>query len=123
MTNFRRTDRQTFRQSDGQTFRQSDGQTIRRTDRQTADGKRSDSLAGNRAENSEELYGLTSQIWRATTSISLNIAEGSGNNSEKEFKRFLEIALRSAYEVMACLEIALKLTYLKRRILTDSSQK
>ena len=59
----------------------------------------------------EELYGLTSQIRRAATSISLNIAEGSGNNSDKEFKRFLEIALRSAYEVMACLEIALKLKY------------
>ena len=59
----------------------------------------------------EEIYGITSQIRRAAISISLNIAEGSGNNSEKEFQRFLEIALRSAYEVMACLEIALKLTY------------
>lgn len=59
----------------------------------------------------EELYGLTSQIRRAVTSISLNIAEGSGNNSEKEFKRFLEIALRSDYEVMTCLEIALRLNY------------
>ena len=63
----------------------------------------------------EELYGLTSQIRRAATSVSLNIAEGSGNNSEKEFKRFLEIALRSAYEVMACLEIALKLTYIEKK--------
>jgi four helix bundle protein len=59
----------------------------------------------------EEIYGLTSQIRRAVTSISLNIAEGSGNNSEKEFKRFLEIALRSSYEVMSCLEIALRLKY------------
>lgn len=59
----------------------------------------------------EELYGLSSQIRRAVISISLNIAEDSGNNSEKEFKRFLEIALRSDYEVMTCLEIALKLNY------------
>lgn len=59
----------------------------------------------------EELYGLTSQIRRAVTSISLNIAEGSGSNSEKEFKRFLEIALRSDYEVITCLEIALRLNY------------
>jgi four helix bundle protein len=59
----------------------------------------------------EELYGLTSQIRRAVISISLNIAEGSGNKSEKEFQRFLEIALRSDYEVIACLEIALKLNY------------
>ncbi len=63
----------------------------------------------------EELYGLTSQIRRAVISISLNIAEGSGNDSEKEFKRFLEIALRSAYEVMACLEIALRLNYCERK--------
>lgn len=59
----------------------------------------------------EELYGLTSQIRRAVTSVCLNIAEGSGSNSEKEFRRFLEISLRSAYEVMTCLEIALRLGY------------
>ena len=63
----------------------------------------------------EEIYGLTSQIRRAATSSSLNIAEGSDNNSEKEFKRFLEIALRSAYEVMACLEITLKLKYIEKK--------
>lgn len=59
----------------------------------------------------EELYGLTSQIRRAVTSVCLNIAEGSGNKSEKEFSRFLEISLRSVYEVMTCLEIALRLDY------------
>lgn len=58
-----------------------------------------------------EMFGLISQIRRAVTSISLNIAEGSGNKSDKEFQRFLEIALRSDYEVMACLEIAVKLGY------------
>jgi four helix bundle protein len=59
----------------------------------------------------EELYGLTSQIRRAVTSITLNIAEGSGGSSEKEFKRFLEISLRSDYEVITCIEIALLLGY------------
>ena len=57
------------------------------------------------------MYGLTSQIRRAVVSIALNIAEGSGNSSEKEFKRFLEIALRSDYEVMTCLENALLIGY------------
>jgi four helix bundle protein len=62
----------------------------------------------------EELYGLTSQTRRAVTPISLNIAEGSGNSSQKEFKRYLEIALRSDYEVMTCLEIALQIGYCKQ---------
>lgn len=63
----------------------------------------------------DELFCLTSQIRRAVTSISLNIAEGSGNKSNKEFQRFLEIALRSDYEVMTCLEIALNLTYCEKK--------
>ncbi len=74
----------------------------------------------------EELYGLTGQIRRAVTSISLNIAEGSGSNSEKEFKRFLEIALRSDYEVMTCLEIALRINYCERkdfdRLISESDE-
>ncbi len=62
----------------------------------------------------DELFGLTTQIRRAVTSISLNIAEGSGNRSGKEFQRFLEIGLRSDYEVLTCLELALKLDYCQK---------
>ncbi|MCC7162731.1 MAG: four helix bundle protein [Anaerolineae bacterium] len=61
---------------------------------------------------SEERYGLTSQIRRAASSIPLNIAEGAGNSSRKEFCRFLEIALRSCYEVITAAEIARSLAYL-----------
>lgn len=51
----------------------------------------------------DERYVLTTQIKRAADSVSLNIAEGSTGQSNKEFSRFLGIALRSAIEVVTCL--------------------
>ena len=71
----------------------------------------------------DELFGLASQIRRAVVSISLNLAEGSGNKSNKEFQRYLEFALRSNYEVMACLEIALKLNYCKKIFIINYTRK
>ena len=74
----------------------------------------------------EEKFGLISQIRRATTSIPLNIAEGAGNSSNKEFIRFLQIALRSTYEVMTAIDIARGLTYLSNehadRLLTEADE-
>jgi len=74
----------------------------------------------------DEIFGLTNQVRRAVTSISLNIAEGSGNKSVKEFQRFLEIALRSDYEVMTCLEIALRLNYSEKedsdKLITEADE-
>jgi len=61
---------------------------------------------------SEERFGLISQIRRAACSIPMNIAEGAGNDSAKEFCRFLEIALRSTYEVMTAIDIACGLEFL-----------
>ncbi len=46
-----------------------------------------------------EKFGLKSQIQRAAVSIPSNIAEGASRNSEIEFKRFLEIAIGSAFEL------------------------
>ncbi len=46
-----------------------------------------------------EKYGLYSQITRSVVSIPSNIAEGCAKSSTKDFNRFLEIALGSAFEL------------------------
>ena len=46
----------------------------------------------------EEIYGLTSQIRRASVSIPTNIAEGCGRLTDKEFGRFIDVSLGSLNE-------------------------
>lgn len=53
-----------------------------------------------------EKFGLTSQVNRAAVSIILNIAEGSARRSDKDFARFLEFSIGSAFEVENVLLIA-----------------
>ncbi|MFA6541607.1 MAG: four helix bundle protein [Bacteroidota bacterium] len=60
----------------------------------------------------EELYALTSQFRRAADSIVLNIAEGAGNYSDKEFARFLTYSIRSGFECKGCIDVALINEYL-----------
>lgn len=56
---------------------------------------------------SNELYGLTSQFRRASHSIPINIAEGAGRKTKKDFSRLLDNAIGSGYECLSCLAIAL----------------
>ncbi len=59
----------------------------------------------------EEKYALGNQIRRAVTSIVLNIAEGTGRNSDKELRYFLTVARGSAAEVEAQLLICIELGF------------
>lgn len=53
-----------------------------------------------------ERYGITNQMRRAAVSIPSNIAEGASRSSEKDFGRFIEISIGSAYELETLLEIS-----------------
>ncbi|MGC4038192.1 MAG: four helix bundle protein [Chitinophagaceae bacterium] len=63
---------------------------------------------------SDELYGLTSQLRRCAVSIPSNIAEGYGRNSTGDYKRFLQIAAGSVFELQTQVEIALNLSYINK---------
>lgn len=66
-----------------------------------------------------EKFGLTSQLRRASVSIPSNIAEGAARKSKKEFSRFLEISMGSAYEVETQILIATDLNFISE---VDSEQ-
>jgi four helix bundle protein len=62
----------------------------------------------------EEVYGLTSQLRRAAISVALNIAEGSDRKADKDFVRFLRIAIGSTEEVVTGLYIARDLGFVEQ---------
>jgi four helix bundle protein len=57
----------------------------------------------------DEVYGLTSQLRRASVSVASNIAEGRGRMTDGEFRQFLGIAQGSTYEVQTQLLVARQL--------------
>lgn len=57
----------------------------------------------------EEIYGITSQLRRASVSIASNIAEGYGRSSREQYKYFLALARGSYMEVQTQLVIARKI--------------
>lgn len=67
----------------------------------------------------EEKFGITNQLRRASVSIPSNIAEGSSRNSNKDFARFLEIAIGSAYEVETQLLISSDLEFIDEENTTE----
>ena len=71
----------------------------------------------------EEMYGLTSQLRRAATSIPTNFAEGCGATSEKEFGRFLNIAIASCSEVEYLLLLVTDLKYITAEVHRDLENK
>ncbi len=66
-----------------------------------------------------ESLNLRSQLERASTSIVLNIAEGSTGQTNEEQARFLGFALRSLIECVACLDMVERHNYLHVRELVD----
>jgi len=61
----------------------------------------------------EEMYGLTSQMRRASASIGMNIAEGCCRKGNVEMARFLQMAMGSASELEYQLLLAHDLDYLQ----------
>jgi four helix bundle protein len=66
-----------------------------------------------------EKFGLTNHLRRASVSIPSNIAEGSSRNSNKDFSRFLQIAIGSAFEIETQLLIAFDLKFISEKELNN----
>jgi four helix bundle protein len=58
----------------------------------------------------EEIYGLTSQMRRASVSVASNIAEGRGRLNPTEFRQFLGFAQGSLFELRTQLVVSKKLS-------------
>ena len=63
-----------------------------------------------------EIYGITSQLRRAVTSIPTNISEGCGRDSDAEFNKFLTIAIGSATETEYLILLAKDLNYIAESV-------
>ena len=71
----------------------------------------------------EEIFGLTSQIRRASSSVGINIVEGCGRGSDEDFKRFLRNASGSAFEVEYILLLSKDLNYISEEKFLELSPK
>ncbi len=60
-----------------------------------------------------EQYGMVSQMRRAAASVPANIAEGYGRGRKAEFRRYLEIARGSLFELQTYAELARRLEWIR----------
>lgn len=63
----------------------------------------------------QEFYGLASQMQRCSVSIPSNVAEGFNRFHDKDYKKFLYIALGSCGELETQIEIAGELQYIDQQ--------
>ncbi|MCW3088799.1 MAG: ribosomal protein [Sediminibacterium sp.] len=71
----------------------------------------------------DERFELTTQLRSAAYSVPLNIVEGCGRSTDKDFAHFLDISLGSAQEVEYCLLLAFDLGYLTKELYTMANKK
>jgi len=71
----------------------------------------------------EELYGITSQIRRASASIAANIAEGQGRRLKGEFHQFLGNARGSLLELDTHIELAARVGYISEQLHNNLQEK
>ena len=68
-------------------------------------------------------YRLLEQIEASSASIAMNIAEGKGRFSKKEFKQYLYISRGSLYETMTLLEILRRKAWVSDKQFNELEQK
>ncbi|MDQ7837638.1 MAG: four helix bundle protein [Thermodesulfobacteriota bacterium] len=71
----------------------------------------------------EEIYGLTSQLRRAISSVPANIVEGATRSHKKEYVHFLNIARVSLAEADDFLHLAKRLNYFDEKRYNEISKK